>query len=61
MKQDRKYLATYAGVGRAKELLDAVETANAKFVDELTSGKKPENERQAATDARIVATPCSRN
>ena len=55
VKQGRKYLADYAGVGLTKELLDAVETANAKFVEELTTGKETENERQAATDARIEA------
>ncbi len=55
VKQGRKYLADYAGVGLTKELLDAVETNNANFVEELTTGKEAENERQAATDARIEA------
>ena len=55
VKQGRKYLADYAGVGLTEELLGAVETANTKFVDELTTGKETENERQAATDARIEA------
>ena len=55
VKQGRKYLTDYAGVGLTKELLDAVETANDKFVDELTTGKETDNNRQAATDARIVA------
>ena len=55
VKQGRKYLADYAGVGLTKELLDAVETNNATFVEQLTTGKETKNERQAATDARIVA------
>ena len=55
VKQGRKYLADYAGVGLTKELLDAVETNNGKFVEELTTGKEAENDRQAATDTRIVA------
>jgi len=55
VKQGRKYLTDYAGVGLTKDLLDAVETNNGKFVEELTTGKEAENDRQAATDTRIVA------
>ncbi|MDQ2769864.1 MAG: hypothetical protein M3Y54_05120 [Bacteroidota bacterium] len=55
VKQGRKYLTDYAAVGLTKELLDAVESTNARFVDELTTSKETDNERQAATDARIVA------
>ena len=55
VKQGRKYLAEYAGVGLTKELLEAVETNNAQFVDQRTTGKETDNERQATTDARIVA------
>lgn len=55
VKQGRKYLADYTGVGLTAEMLDVVETNNANFVDELTTGKEAENDRQAATDARITA------
>ena len=55
VKQGRKYLADYTGVGLTADMLDAVETNNAKFVEELTTGKEAENERQAATDDRIEA------
>lgn len=55
VKQGRKYLADYKGVGLTTTILDAVEAANGKFVEELTTGKEAENDRQAATDARIVA------
>ena len=55
VKQGRKYLADYKGVGLTTTILDAVEAANGKFVEELTTGKEAENNRQAATDARIVA------
>ena len=43
VKQGRKYTADYAGVGLTKELLDAVETNNANFVNELTTGKETGN------------------
>lgn len=55
VKQGRKYLADYAGVGLTAKMLDAVETNNANFVEELTTGKEAENDRQAATDTRIEA------
>ena len=55
VKQGRKYLADYTGVGLTAAMLTAVETNNAKFVDELTTGKGADNDRQAATDIRIVA------
>jgi hypothetical protein len=55
VKQGRKYLAAYAGVGLTKEMLDAVEANNAHFVEELTNRKESENDRQGATDARITA------
>ena len=55
VKQGRKYLADYTGVGLTAAMLDAVETNNAKFVEELTTGKEAENDRQAATDDRIGA------
>ncbi|WP_046244677.1 hypothetical protein [Hymenobacter terrenus] len=55
VKQGRKYLASYAGVGLTAEMLDAVETNNAKFVEELATGKEAENDRQDATDTRIEA------
>lgn len=55
VKQGRKYLADYAAVGLTAALLNTVETTNARFVDELTTRKEAENNRQDATDARIVA------
>ena len=55
VKQGRKYLADYAGVGLTADMLDAVEANNARFVEELTTGKEAENDRQTATDARIEA------
>jgi hypothetical protein len=55
VKQGRKYLADYTGVGLTAEMLTAVETNNAAFVEELTTGKEAENERQSATDDRIEA------
>jgi len=55
VKQGRKYLADYAGLGLTAAMLDAVETNNANFVEELTTGKEAENNRQAATDDRIEA------
>jgi hypothetical protein len=55
VKQGRKYLADYAGVGLTADMLDAVEKHNANFVEALTTGKEAENDRQAATDARITA------
>lgn len=55
VKQGRKYLADYAGVGLTADMLTAVETNNATFVEALTTGKEAKNDRQAATDARIEA------
>jgi hypothetical protein len=55
VKQGRKYLNDYTGVGLTAGMLDAVETNNARFVEELTTGKEAENDRQEATDARIEA------
>ena len=55
VKQGRKYLADYAGVGLTANMLDLVEANNARFVDELTNGKDDENDRQDATDDRIEA------
>jgi len=55
VKQGRKYLKDYTGVGLTAEMLDAVETNNATFVEELTNGKEAENDRQEATDTRVEA------
>ena len=55
VKQGRKYLADYAGVGLTAEMLATVETNNANFVEELTTGKEAQNDRQSATDVRLEA------
>lgn len=55
VKQGRKYLADYAGVGLTADMLTAVETNHVGFMEELTTGKEAENDRQAATNDRIEA------
>jgi hypothetical protein len=53
VKQGRKYLDQYVDKGLTDEMLVAVETKNAEFVEGLTERKESENDRHTATDVRI--------
>ncbi|SHL24609.1 hypothetical protein [Hymenobacter psychrotolerans] len=54
VKQGRKYLAEYAGVGLTEQMLKGIETQNADFVEHLTDRKEAESTRAGATRARIL-------
>ncbi|RSK42967.1 hypothetical protein [Hymenobacter perfusus] len=54
VKQGRKYLAEYAGVGLTEAMLAAIESQNADFVESLTDRKEAESTRTGATRARIL-------
>ncbi|MCA8832132.1 hypothetical protein [Hymenobacter pini] len=54
VKQGRKYLAEYAGVGLTEQMLAAIESQNADFVDSLTDRREAESTRAGATRARIL-------
>lgn len=54
VKQGRKYLPEYAGVGLTEALLAAIESQNADFVDSLTDRREAESTRTGATRARLL-------
>lgn len=54
VKQGRKYLPEYAGVGLTEAMLTTIEDHNADFVDSLTDRKEAESTRTGATRARLL-------